>query len=260
MNWKHAGLGLVLLMTMLVSCGESHVEYIGPDDETAVAQSALVSGGQNCWYVIECLYPPIPGDPYSCGPLPPGAVVLPDGTIVVDENAWAGGGPYQVISHQCHHAANDGCDADENGSTGILSCDGFSSGPYGHTVNWTFIPTDHCGSGHGQICLTEPQTPGAAACCWDTTGFVGSTPNVTGREAQACLAQLCGDNNSPTAFACDFRWDTSADDPGHCADTSWTPEDCNHCCHNRANQCVWPEYADDKEDWLSQCLAACAGP
>src|SRR4051812_1931427 len=75
---------------------------------------------------------------------------------VVEPNGCGPGWVYDYISNSCHHAANNGVDA---GNDGIYSCTGVDAGPYGHTINWA-IPED------GTVCLSEPQRPGSAACCW----------------------------------------------------------------------------------------------
>ena len=245
-----ARFGLLVLAGLLGACGDSDVEPDLSLEETQTAVAALEWGDSECFYVLEC------DSPGMCI-TPPGAVVREDGTVIVGVNDWTEGGPYHIIDHQCHHAANAGCDADETGNTGIIGCMGNSSGFWGHTINWTFLPVDHCGSGIGQVCLTEPMEPGTEACCWDSV-FVGPTPDISGAEARACLVQLCGGEDiNPTTLSCNFRWDTGPDEAGYCAENTSAPSDCALCCHERTAMCIWPEYQDDANEWLDRCMASC---
>lgn len=174
---------------------------------------------------------------------------------VMEPSACPAGWTYDYITNSCHHAANNGVDA---GNDGVFSCTGASNGPYGHTVNWD-IPTN------GTVCLAEPQSPNSAACCWsDPSATVGGgAPGFGSAAAQACVKKMCGDqyiDGGGSALDAGATWpveylDCSGNNPGNLAA-------CESCCDTNANQIpgTWGDAAiDDRENYRSSCKAACKG-
>jgi hypothetical protein len=174
---------------------------------------------------------------------------------VMEPTACPAGWTYSYIDNSCHHAANNGVDA---GNDGIFSCRGVTSGPYGHTINWD-IPAD------GTVCLAEPQLPNSPACCWDDpSAHAGGSavPPFSSPEAQACVAKLCGTqyiDGGGTALDAGETWPVAYLD---CAGNNSTVAACKACCDTNADQIPseWGDAAiNDRENYRAACKAACAG-
>lgn len=171
---------------------------------------------------------------------------------VMEPTACPEGWEYDYVTNSCHHAANNGVDA---GNDGIYSCTGATSGPYGHTINWD-VPTP------GTVCVAEPQQPGSTACCWSDPNASGDagTPDFSGEDAQDCIEQLCGDQYDPdagTALDSGTTWPTGYLD---CESQTGCLSCCQACCDHNADDIpdYWGDAAvDDREEYRQQCYASC---
>jgi hypothetical protein len=114
-------------------------------------------------------------------------------------------GDYNVVDHQCHHAAAQNVSSTD----GYVSCDhdGWTNPYGGHTVNWAPDPTQP--GKKGSYCLYDPQAPGATllthpndVCCWQGGAIgLGGTPMFNTAEALDCAVKVCRQGNvQPSAF------------------------------------------------------------
>ncbi|MFO0680168.1 MAG: hypothetical protein U0169_26840 [Polyangiaceae bacterium] len=161
--------------------------------------------------------------------------VIPDGDggYITEPNCYADGGPYNYCNHNCHHAANCGLDA---GNDGIISCDGYANGQLGgHTVNWDEVPyPEGAGTGLHKFCASNSQAPGSAACCWLQPE---PTPNVASGRGSSCAQTICGIYGcNATVLPKNEPWDNT---PLQCTRFA-SKGDCLRCCTaNRDYQIGW---------------------
>ena len=172
----------------------------------------------------------------------------PGGGWVCEPNGYADGGPYDICRWNCHDAANCGLEA---GNKGIISCDGEPNGSIaGHAVNWDEV-------GDGTFCISEPQLPGSAACCWDQGG---DFPDISSGAGKSCADQICRRDGGEVPWEAGEPW---APPDCHCKDT---PTDCEHCCGtNLQTYLDWanapgadPQYAHDATQAYYACVLSCA--
>jgi hypothetical protein len=177
----------------------------------------------------------------------------PDGGWVTECNGYADGGPYNHCTWNCHHAAGCGLDA---GNDGVISCDGTGPGsPYGHAVNWDSVPCDDGGASCVGYCISNPQQPGSAACCWEQNG--GGAVDISSGAGQACADQICKRDGGQIAFEAGVGFDTRPCDEIHGQGAA-----CRDCCAARATfswckgdaACI-----ADMQRYLDGCNAACDG-
>ena len=166
-----------------------------------------------------------------------------------EQSTWDGG--YNVIDHQCHHAA---CNGVEAGSDGILACSGNTQGYGGHTINWSSPEP-------GRICLSEPQTPGGEACCFDGSVSDG-LPDMTSDFAYGCFQEMCPPDFTPVALEAGVRWPHEYLD---CAAASGdNASQCISCCTTNANVVFTTDDAGadgglngQRNDAFQRCVQAC---
>lgn len=185
-----------------------------------------------------------------------GRVVLNEaGDGYVMEKCWDGG--YNLCTNNCHHAANCGVDA---GNDGVIACYGGDAGSLGgHSVNWDTVP---CASGQTGTCycVAEPQLPGSAACCWNQPS--GGGINVSSGDGLACVNKLCRVDSGAVAFEAGVTWDFSQT---YCAQANTTEASCRTCCKNIADRYrnmkgvdASAKYQQQIADWEAACNASCA--
>jgi hypothetical protein len=171
----------------------------------------------------------------------------PDGGWIMEDAGYC---CYDYITNSCHHAANCGVAA---GNDGIISCTGATGGPYGHTVNWDRPDP----SNPRLVCAAEPQRPGSPACCW-TDNNASGPPDLNSPGAQACVAQLCGSQYTDGgAVAFDGGWDVTYLD---CAGNSKDGASCERCCDANADAIpgYWGDAAvEDRENYRKACKQRC---
>jgi len=218
-------------------------------------------------------------------------VRLPDGGYAVETDAWTPGS-YNFITNSCHQAANAGVGA---GNDGIISCNGQSSGPGGHTINWS-------NPANGTVCISEPQRPGqgpvqprtcngttastcmavtgcgwivpngpctgtptgsqfgpGGTCCFPAT-VTNGRPDLSSAAAIACLRWGCGNqySSSTTALPAGQLWPV-----GYLDCTSGgtaTQAACVRCCNANvaAIPASWGTTAQQQaQAYLRSCLASC---
>ncbi len=209
----------------------------------------------------------------------------------VEPNTWDGG--YDYVINSCHHAANGGVAA---GNDGIVSCHGYEGGPFGHSINWDEPEK-------GTICLAEPLRPGSGparyescsdsetrehctsvvgcrwridehaegycdgvvekprvyggTCCFSGHAEDGQGPSLDSPEAKACIRMLCGDDVMPVAFPGGRCWDTTYLE---CWNRLGTAAECAACCDANADQIPdsWEEPAMcDRENYREDCYDQC---
>lgn len=178
----------------------------------------------------------------------------PDGGWIMEDAGYC---CYDYVTNSCHHAANCGVAA---GNDGIVSCTGATGGPYGHTFNWDRPdPTNP-----SLVCFAEPQLPGSPACCCTDPNTSGP-PNLSTPCAQACVDKLCpkspdgGTVRNDAAVAMDGSWDVAYLD---CAGNTKDLASCEACCDKNANDIPdwWGDAAKrDREEYRASCKAACRG-
>jgi hypothetical protein len=183
-----------------------------------------------------------------------------DGGWVTGPNCYADGGPYNLCNHNCHHAANCGLDA---GNDGIISCDGYANGDLGgHTVNWdTVACAGDAGAACKKYCISDPQSSSStAACCWEQPS--GGAIDVSSGAGQACVNQICGVDGGGTALDAGVPWDLT---PNDCAASSSSNAECGACCNTNADYYrsmfdggIAPEpYNSQINDYVVACANAC---
>lgn len=192
----------------------------------------------------------------------------PDGRYCMEQ--CVGWGPdYDLCFQNCHHAANAGVDA---GNDGIVSCNGTPNGALdGHTINWSEVdcPDDTCPEGQcappSCYCLAEPQQPGSEACCWEQSG--GGGIDLGDEEGAKCALKLCGEDATPVALPAGEKWDLRFTSITGCSELNPTRENCLTCCqavndiYNAMDLCALigsvPNCVESIEELDRGCRAAC---
>lgn len=167
----------------------------------------------------------------------------PDGGWITECNGWADAGDYNICTWNCHNAANCGVDA---GNDGIVACRGGNTGTIGgHSINWDTVPcAGDAGATCKGYCLSEPQQPGSAACCWEQPA--GGAINITSGPGLACANQKCGVDGGAVAWDAGVVYETDT-----CADVSATKAACLQCCITRSQQVA------SKQAYLDACNPLC---
>jgi len=178
----------------------------------------------------------------------------PDGGWVTECNGWEDGGPYNFCTWNCHNAATCGVQA---GNDGVISCDGEGpSSASGHAVNWDTVPcAGDAGSKCVGYCISEPQLPGSAACCWEQTN--GGAMNIASGPGLACANAICDRDGGEIAFDTGVTFDTRS-----CFDIYGATAACRQCCRDRANFSWCDDAAPciaDMQHFLDLCLMECDG-
>jgi len=156
---------------------------------------------------------------------------------------------FDYVDNNCHDFANKGvC----GGADGIVSCQGHSQGPHGHTLNYLVVEQES-----GFVCLYEPQN--GATCCF--YGWVSDEgrPDLSVDEGMECMLLMCNDQyqNGQEALPPGQLWETDYLD---CEKRESDATSCYQCCDENAGMIPdqWGASAIvDRESYRIECRAEC---